>query len=180
MIKGDNWYKCFSAEFTLQLLTSLWLGFIPISDLDSTWNYVWEAYCWQVKCHRRLGVRWKATKMANKYMLEAVFQGFRRRRLLKVTICFSSDSPPGHCLGYFRNITVQQPCRLIIHLTELYEPLIVLNVNDFCIWSLSSSFRVSAKMHSYNHLCTDYLCALGYFRICFYILMDGTWRVELK
>lgn len=114
--------------------------------------------------------------MANKYILSRVLEGigFQARRLLKVNVCFSSDSSPGHCLDCFRNIIVQHHCVLIIPLTELYEPFIVLNVNDFCIWSLSSSFRVSAKMLSYNRLCTDYLCALEYFWVWFYFLMDGT------
>lgn len=59
-------------------------------------------------------------------------EDFIRLKCASMVTLFSGDH-----LEYFRNISVQYLCVLILSLTELHDPLSVLNCNVF--WSLLSS-----------------------------------------
>lgn len=99
IMKRCNLNKCL---FFCSIHLSVIYIYIHTTHLDFIWNYVWKAYWWQVKCHRKLGVKGKAAKMAYIYIYIYIFfkwysrvledVNFQTRRFYKIKMCFNGHS----------------------------------------------------------------------------------------
>lgn len=119
----------------LHIYPYLWFGFHLKLCLKSI--LVASKVSQKIGGWRKSGKKWQIKIYFKWYCRVLEDINFQTRRFCKVKMCFNGDSFPGGHLEYFRNISVQYLCVLILSLTELHVPLSVFNCNVF--WSLSSS-----------------------------------------